>query len=65
MLVAHCPECDARLEMTPEFACGIPNEIGQECDCGAIPVWQLQVEIEYHCALGDYLHNEREWAEKI
>jgi hypothetical protein len=63
MLEAKCPECGAELKLHPDFSEGPPDEIGTECDCGAIPVWKLDYWIEFE--LGEFLYEEREYMAEL
>ena len=56
MLEATCPNCGAPLRLEVDDSSGPPRKIGMECDCGAIPVWQLDWDYAY--ALGEYMHDE-------
>lgn len=62
MLDAMCPCCGAKLEIDVDLSQGPPNEVGTECDCGAIPVWHL--DWGYALALGEFKHDEREFVAK-
>ena len=53
-----CPKCGRPLEIPVDDSHGMPDEVGTECDCGAIPIWKLKWWIE--CELGEFSHYERE-----
>lgn len=38
---AKCPKCDADLSLYIDTSCGPPDEVGTECDCGALPSWKV------------------------
>ena len=56
-LETRCPSCRAKLMIEFDLSEGPPDEVGTECDCGAIPVWRLESWYEFE--LGEYLHDER------
>ena len=58
MLETDCPECGRKLRLYVDLSEGPPDEVGTECDCGAIPVWRLEWWYQY--CLGPYSHNERD-----
>lgn len=62
ILEAFCPKCGDPLEVYGDDSSGMPDEVGTECDCGAIPVWKLEWWVEYK--LGSFSHYEREGKEE-
>lgn len=56
-LEAKCPDCGAELALDVDLSEGPPDEVGTECDCGAIPVWKLTWWYDYK--LGEFAHFER------
>jgi hypothetical protein len=58
MLEAVCPKCGAKLVLYVDLSMGPPDEVGTECDCGAIPTWRL--DWDYVFELGDFLYDDRE-----
>jgi hypothetical protein len=55
-LPAKCPNCGRELEVWIDTSNGPPDEVGTECDCGAIPVWRLVWWYDFD--LGDFSHDE-------
>ena len=58
MLDARCPACGAKLVVHVDMSEGPPLEVGEECDCGAIPIWELKWWIECELDLSDNLKKE-------
>ena len=61
VLKAKCPKCGAELELWIDDSSGPPDEIGTECDCGAIPVWGLDWGYSYK--LGEYKYDETRYVQ--
>lgn len=57
-----CPNCEKVLDIHIDTSEGPLGEAGTECDCGAIPVWE--VEWEYDVWISDYLRDEHQPAMK-
>lgn len=41
---AKCPECERDLELYIDTSSGPPDEVGTECNCGAMPSWRVYWE---------------------
>lgn len=57
----YCPKCGEPLKAFGDDSTGMPDTVGTECDCGAIPIWKLTHWTEYE--LGEFSHYEREGAQ--
>ena len=56
-LAAKCPDCGGDLTVDVDLSMGPPDEVGEECDCGCIPVWHFNWW--YDGELGDFAYFER------
>jgi hypothetical protein len=57
VIKVDCPKGGAELKIHVDLSEGPPDEVGTECDCGAIPVWGLKWD--FIVELGDFLYDER------
>lgn len=58
LVIKNCPVCKEELNLFIDTSESPPDEVGTECDCGALPIWK--VEWAYRVWVGEYLCDDND-----